>query len=622
MLTGFALRVMLALRPGLWGDEIFSLAMATGHSLEHPAAEAQPSLGDFVEPREAQPPSVFRRYAQHEQPAADVERVVRAVRLSDTSPPLYYILLNWWTRAFGTGDAALRLFSVWWAVLSLPLLWCLGRELGGSKAAWSAALLFCFSPLAIYYSTDGRMYSLLWFLATALAWLTLHLAGDRRPESRQVLWVLVSVAGLYTHYFFAFVWLACAAWLAACGPPRRWSWAALAGVTLVAVLPWYLEVPSNLARWRVTTGWLDGELSWPGALASPVRLAFGLLAAGTPFGRWHWANYLTGALLLPAAVWIVRAGRSRWMFSGRRLMLWGWLAAACAGPIVIDLLRHTTTTKIPRYVLPALPAALLLASLVMSQLPSRVHLAVLGVVLAGWMPGIRTFVSYTLRPWKPYVVESGLSARRPPRPLPTAGEATDFRKLAVQLEPRLGSGDVVLIQSIPSGVVGLARYLTSETSLASWVVPLGTRELPGDLDRLLAGRRRVALVKVHGLGAAAPAEAWLLAHARLLRHELFPAFTEVLYFAPSDSDVFYPAAHEAASQSRDLLMDIADMKSEVNTVLHPRMTSVAPNGTHSGRGSGSRSDRSHSSTSAPRIAEPAAISPAPISNPVSSVKRR
>ena len=127
LLLGAALllRVMLALRPGLWGDEIFSLAMATGHSLEHPAAEADPALGDFVQPAGVEPSSTYRRYVEHQDPPAGIGRVARAVFLSDTSPPLYYLLLHGWTRALGTGDAALRLFSLLWAVLAAPFLWLL-----------------------------------------------------------------------------------------------------------------------------------------------------------------------------------------------------------------------------------------------------------------------------------------------------------------------------------------------------------------------------------------------------------------------------------------------------------------------------------------------------------------
>ena len=53
-----------ALNQGLWVDEIFSLAMATGHSLEHPAARANPALGDFVELPQPVPPATYRRYME------------------------------------------------------------------------------------------------------------------------------------------------------------------------------------------------------------------------------------------------------------------------------------------------------------------------------------------------------------------------------------------------------------------------------------------------------------------------------------------------------------------------------------------------------------------------------
>ena len=127
-----ALRIGLAVQPGLWCDEIFSLAMATGHSLEHPATVAKPALGDFVEPAGVVPAAEFRRYLQHETPPAGFARVVRAVALSDTSPPLYYLLLDHWQRVAGSTDAALRFFSVACALAALPLLWRVAAEIGAS----------------------------------------------------------------------------------------------------------------------------------------------------------------------------------------------------------------------------------------------------------------------------------------------------------------------------------------------------------------------------------------------------------------------------------------------------------------------------------------------------------
>src|SRR5262249_22886535 len=107
-------RIALVDRNGLWADESFSLAMATGHSLEHAAADADPGLGALVEMPNALPVQFYRRCLEHEETPAGLARIIRAVRLCDTSPPLYYLLLSFWTRALGTSDAALRVFSVLW----------------------------------------------------------------------------------------------------------------------------------------------------------------------------------------------------------------------------------------------------------------------------------------------------------------------------------------------------------------------------------------------------------------------------------------------------------------------------------------------------------------------------
>lgn len=272
------LRIALAVRPGLWADEIFSLAMATGHSLEHPPAAANPALGDFIEPTQAQPTWTFRRYMQHDNTPAGAGRVIRAVLLSDTNPPLYYLLLNIWTRTAGTSDAALRLFSIVWALACFPLLWALGREMIGRRAAWIACALFTFAPRALYYSAEGRMYSLVWFLALSLAWFTFQLARRGPRPHLFLLWSLSGAAGLLTHYFFGFVWLSCFAWLSLYpGKVKRAHLVLGAVVTGLIVLPWYLHIPESLGRWRVTAGWLGQPLSWAQALTAPFMLAASFL---------------------------------------------------------------------------------------------------------------------------------------------------------------------------------------------------------------------------------------------------------------------------------------------------------------------------------------------------------
>jgi hypothetical protein len=161
---------------------------------------------------------------------------------------------------------------------------------------------------------------------------------------------------------------------------------------------------------------------------------------------------------------------------------------------------------------------MLLAAIALSQLPPAAHLAVLSAVLIAWAPGAwATAASRVSRPWEPYP------------------------ELAARLESWARPGDLVLVRSIPSGVVGVARYLDRDLPISSWVTQLGTREAPADLERALRGRGRVAVATIHALGAADSVLPWLQAHARPLGHDTFRSSSaEVWYFGPADGAIFFP----------------------------------------------------------------------------------
>jgi uncharacterized membrane protein len=516
------LRFVLAGERGLWADELFSLAMATGHSLEHPAADADPAQGDFVEQREAQPPAAYARYLEHETPPAGARRVIRAVQLSDTSPPLYYLLLNLWTRVAGTSDLALRLFSVLWALAAFPLIWLLAERIGGRPAAFSSALLYALAPPSLYYSVEGRMYAMLWFLAVAFIWLTLrlHELGTRRATL--ALWIIAGGAGFLTHYFFAFVWCAGVLWLVL-HPGRffRSHLAAAVLVTIAAVLPWYAHLPESLGRWRVTGSWLNGPLSFGQALSAPVLLGWDLLAGRGVWGGSRWLDRFLAAVLVVLA-WAVWRRGLRPLFSQPLQLLWLWVLAACFGPLVFDLLRGTFASLMGRYALAGMPAAMLLLGFVLSRLPLRRHLIFLGLIVIAWLPGIRD-VFRNPRSWEPYV------------------------QIGHILSTDAQSGDLVIVHSIPSGVVGVARYMTASVPLAAWVGQLDRRQIPQDLDALLPGRRRIALVRVHHLGEPAPEEDWLRRHAKLTGQRKIQS-ADLLYFGPKEGTTF--VATRAASDRR------------------------------------------------------------------------
>lgn len=518
-------RLIPTVRQALWADEIFSLAIATGHSLEHPAADARPELGDYVELPKPALPAVYQRYLAHDNPPAGGRRVLRSVHLSDTSPPLYYLLLNAWTRVLGTSDAALHLFSVIWSLACFPFLWWIGREVGGRRAALVAALLFAAAPVSVYYSTEGRMYSLLWFLTLGFLWLTLRLYRRGFHLPLYFAWIITAAAALLTHYFFSFVLLACLiALFIAPGRLQRGLVPLGAFMMGVWVLPWFIRVPESLARWRVTGTWLNGFPPWRQAVTAPAQLLWSFFSGSGYWAEPTWADHVALALFAIAAfpLWRRTLGRARFNAAPRRL-LYGCLIAACLGPFVFDLLRNTSTLLIPRYALAGMPAAFLLAGYGLSRYPRRGRAALLALILIAWLPGTWTLLRSRARCGEP------------------------FRTLMAHIEEDLRVGDVILVHSVPSGVLGVARYMTTKVEVGSWVQELGRRRVPENLEALVAGRRRVILIRIHEVDAPVPEEDWLRENAVLTREEAL-ASAIILYFVPSNGEYFSADSKGALSE--------------------------------------------------------------------------
>lgn len=508
------LRFGLLTRSGLWGDEVFSLAIATGHSLEHPTATARPELGDFVEADHAVPAAEFRHYLEHDEPPAGPGRVIRAVLLSDTSPPLYYLLLYGWTLALGTSDLALRLFSTVCALACLPLLVAIGRRIGGSGTVFASCILFIFSPLGIFYSTEGRMYSLLWLWVMAVAWASLRLNERGGKISLYAFWIFCSAAGFLTHYFFLFPWLAVVAYLLF--QPGRLSRAYLGVIvllTVVLIAPWYAHLPASLGNWRITQGWLSQEPKNFHRLTASLELVtqfFSGRATDLWLGgrRSHFAAIALFGVVALAGLWRLRSQ----FFERGRLLIWLIFISAIVGPLAIDVIQHTYLVAKPRYVLAALPAACLLAGLGLASIGPRAGTVLLSLIIFAWSPNILS-IYRNRSPWLP------------------------LRELARAASTDSHPSDLILIHSIPSGVLGIARYASGPAPLASWVGQLGNRRMPESLRLLAAGRTRILFIKVHDVGEPAPEEDWLRANAVIARekHLGVGLFVE---FRPRDAAAF------------------------------------------------------------------------------------
>jgi hypothetical protein len=510
-------RIGLIPRSGLWADELFSLAMATGHSLEHKADIADASKGDYIETHDAVAPDVYRQYLRHDSPPAPVSRVVRAVYHSDTSPPLYYVLLYGWTRAFGTSDWALRMFSVTAAMACFPLIWLIARQLAGTRGALAACTIYTFCPPAVYYAVEGRMYSLLWFFTLCSMAATLRLWRRGTDFKSLAVWTLAAAAGLLTHYFFAFVLAALGAGLMLM--PRRasrWKVIVAAFVVALLVMPWFSQIPATLKHWRVTDYWLNLRPGGFNRIKSVLFLPWSFFSLRGEWGtrmRYEYLNYAVfAALALFAAVKLRRP-----LLTPTRLMLAGCVLAACAGLVVFDLWRKTYSVDCPRYAFAGFPAAVLLVGVVVARLPKFPRNAFLVAIVLVGCTGISTMYRAGFR-------------NHP------------MRYAAKMISDEAHADDLVIVSSIPSGVSGFARYCQftpgDEPAMAGWTVQLGQRTVPDDLLRLAKGRKRIILVRVHEVWADQEHEPWLAKNELVAKKSFWRGPIKFCFFKPAEGERF------------------------------------------------------------------------------------
>jgi mannosyltransferase len=182
----------------------------------------------------------------------------------DPNPPLYFTVLKFWMRAFGTSEAAVRSLSVVCGMAAIIGIYLFGRTAGGVRLGLAAAALAATSPWLVIYSRDTRGYALATAAATLSAYGALKLfalfrltdtAGTKGTPSRltaAVAWgayVGGAVVAMYTHatlvllpvlanLVFATLWIMA----------RRRDWRGLAmwlagnAVVAVAWLPWVPNV--------------------------------------------------------------------------------------------------------------------------------------------------------------------------------------------------------------------------------------------------------------------------------------------------------------------------------------------------------------------------------------------
>ncbi len=126
-------------------------------------------------------------------------KVIWHIVQGDTGPPLYYIVLHYWSALFGNSELSLRALSALFGTLSLPLFYLIARKILPSRMSVALAMiLYSVSFYQVWYAKEARCYALLVFLSLGSVYCVL-LCLEKASALRLLGLALVLSASLYTH---------------------------------------------------------------------------------------------------------------------------------------------------------------------------------------------------------------------------------------------------------------------------------------------------------------------------------------------------------------------------------------------------------------------------------------
>lgn len=427
------------------------------------------------------------------------------------TPPVYYLLQWALARVLPWSETSLRLLSATVDVISVYLVYAVGRRLVGTRPALLAAALQAVSIRVLWFAQEARAYSLGMMLALLLA-LTLLRLIERPGWTRGALHAAVAVALIYTHVYstFALAGIEVAVLLS----PRllariRRQWLAAGATAVVAYIPWAVALVGQIGARSAKAAAGSWPIAPPKGLATPLVEAIAGFAPG-PFARIPasgpsgWSSFVFVALVVFGLLGSMMADRpanedtpataseredrgfalSSWE---QRAFLGCWIGVLLFGGIVVS-----------RFVLP------IFSWRMAAQAAPVVFLAAANGLRQLWRPaGVALLVAFallTVGGLRPYYIDEGRGHRAEKedwrgaiRVIASGGESVDaVVVIPAWVAPRLSTYAERLGTPLP-GMTGVGRNVDpvalSDAAKGADSVMLVSTHLRVEEDGLTAAER-------------------------------------------------------------------------------------------------------------------------------------
>ncbi len=312
---------------------------------------------------------------------ADVPTMIARTAI-DIHPPFYYLILHLWTLVAGSSAISVRLFSALVGIVSVPLIFVVGRRLFGVRVGIMAALAMALAPLQIYYSQEARMYALATLLVLASVYLCLTLLQREEKGGASwihwVLYLLVTALAMYTQYYAAFIPAAQTIFLLVWHWRHRAflvKWLGVQAVLLLVYLPWLVYAGSKLVAYVSTKLVKEGDV--PVGFFTYFQqhlLAFSVGHLSQDRAFLSWIAVVFVAVIVLGAVGYLR-NRPQTDFTVRQGITFGlmYLLIPLSLGYLVNLRYPFTSPGIQRLFLFSAPAFHLLVALGLTWMWHRVH---------------------------------------------------------------------------------------------------------------------------------------------------------------------------------------------------------------------------------------------------------
>ncbi|MBF0594972.1 MAG: glycosyltransferase family 39 protein [Candidatus Omnitrophica bacterium] len=288
--------------------------------------------------------------------------VVENVARLDGNPPAYHLLL-YSVSMLGVSQAILRSPSVFFGVLSIGVIFLLGRRLYTWREGLLAALLMSLLKCPVYYSQEARPYAMLLFFTLVTVYLWLHIVDCLRKNTAPsvknlVAYVTCAAVLCYVHYYGVFlIVLQGILLLFFCRIRKSFvCFGFVYGTILMAYVPW-LSVFELRLNVHPMTLWIDPPRGIVESFGGFIKFLFN-------------DSLILATVFIVLCVCMLVRGCCRYFQDndGNEIFLIGWLVVPFLGVFLVSYFTPLHILE-NRYLIISLPAAYLLAARAVVLLP-------------------------------------------------------------------------------------------------------------------------------------------------------------------------------------------------------------------------------------------------------------